>query len=71
MAEVSWVEVSVAVTRQAAAIAELALEAIGALAVTLEDDADHPVLEPGPGETPLWVKVYNHENELVQEIRRD
>ncbi|MBN1580163.1 MAG: Ni/Fe hydrogenase subunit alpha [Anaerolineae bacterium] len=24
-----------------------------------------------PGETPLWVKVYNHENELVQEIRRD
>jgi F420-non-reducing hydrogenase large subunit len=24
-----------------------------------------------PGETPLWVKVYNHEHELVQEIRRD
>ena len=24
-----------------------------------------------PGETPLWVKVYNHEQELVQEIRRD
>jgi F420-non-reducing hydrogenase large subunit len=24
-----------------------------------------------PGETPLWVKVYNHERELVQEIRRD
>ena len=24
-----------------------------------------------PGQTPLWVKVYNHEHELVQEIRRD
>jgi len=24
-----------------------------------------------PGETPLWVKVYDHEHELVQEIRRD
>ena len=24
-----------------------------------------------PGETPLWVKVYNHDGELVQEIRRD
>ena len=24
-----------------------------------------------PGETPLWVKIYNHEGELVQEIRRD
>ena len=26
----------------------------GALAITLEDDADKPLLEPGPGETPLW-----------------
>lgn len=26
----------------------------GALSVTLEDDADQPLLEPGPGETPLW-----------------
>jgi F420-non-reducing hydrogenase large subunit len=24
-----------------------------------------------PGKTPLWVKVYDHEGELVQEIRRD
>ena len=24
-----------------------------------------------PGETPLWVKVYNHEGNIVQEIRRD
>ena len=28
--------------------------ATGAAAVTLEDNADQPVLEPGVGETPLW-----------------
>ena len=28
--------------------------AAGALSVTLEDQADQPLLEPGPGETPLW-----------------
>ena len=28
--------------------------ATGALAVTMEDNADQPVLEPGVGETPLW-----------------
>lgn len=29
----------------------------GALSVTLEDQADQPLLEPGPGETPLWDAV--------------
>ena len=29
----------------------------GALAVTLEDNANEPLLEPGPGETPLWQHV--------------
>ncbi len=38
---------------------EAALEAVGALAVTLLDadadsDAEHAILEPGVGETPLW-----------------
>ena len=28
-----------------------------ALSVTLEDDADQPLLEPGPGEMPLWDAV--------------
>lgn len=31
-----------------------ALHELGAAAVTLQDDADQPVLEPLPGETPLW-----------------
>ena len=30
------------------------LQAAGAVAVTLEDNADQALLEPGPGETPLW-----------------
>ena len=33
------------------------LFAHGALSVTLEDEADQPLLEPGPGETPLWDAV--------------
>jgi ribosomal protein L11 methyltransferase len=52
-----WIEVSLSVSRESAAAAETALEQLGALAITLEDDADKPVLEPGPGETPLWPDV--------------
>ncbi len=56
-----WSEVSVSVTREQAPITELVLEQQGALAVTLEDalenDREHPVLEPGPGATPLWPLV--------------
>jgi ribosomal protein L11 methyltransferase len=33
---------------------EATLAELGALAVTLEDDADDPLLEPEPGEQPLW-----------------
>lgn len=36
---------------------EEALTALGTFSVTLEDAADHPVLEPAPGETPLWPTV--------------
>jgi ribosomal protein L11 methyltransferase len=37
--------------------AEDALWAAGALAITLLDAADQPLLEPGPGEMPLWQRV--------------
>ncbi len=33
---------------------EALMLAAGAVAVTMEDNADQPVLEPGVGETPLW-----------------
>jgi ribosomal protein L11 methyltransferase len=36
---------------------EAALEEIGALSVTLMDAEDVPILEPGPGETPLWPDI--------------
>jgi len=36
---------------------EDALLGAGALCVTLIDAADNPVLEPGPGETPLWEHI--------------
>ena len=37
--------------------AETACIALGALSVSLADAADHPVLEPAPGETPLWPEI--------------
>ena len=36
---------------------EDALIELGASSVTLEDAADNPVLEPAPGETPLWPTI--------------
>jgi len=38
------------------ALEELML-ATGSVAVTMEDNADQPVLEPGVGETPLWMQT--------------
>ena len=52
-----WTEISVSVAREATPVAEDAFERLGALAITLEDDEDSPVLEPGPGATPLWPRV--------------
>ena len=52
-----WTEVSVALAREQVEETEEVLESLGALAVTLEDQADHPLLEPAPGATPLWPTV--------------
>ena len=49
-----WLQVSADVACESAAPAEQLLLAAGALSVTLQDAADDPVLEPAPGETPLW-----------------
>jgi ribosomal protein L11 methyltransferase len=53
----SWLELSVRVTRQNALLVESLLQNEPVLALTLTDDADDPVLEPGVGETPLWPSV--------------
>lgn len=53
----AWVEISLSVSREEAEAAEQALESQGALAITFEDEADVPVLEPALGTAPLWPVV--------------
>jgi len=52
-----WLQISVDVTRDETAAAGAILEAAGALSVTLLDAADEPLLEPLPGEQPLWTAI--------------
>lgn len=52
-----WLALSIEVPRDRAERAEQTLEECGALAVTLSDAGDAPVLETAPGETPLWPSV--------------
>ncbi len=49
-----WLQLSFALPEARLATAEAVLEAAGAQAITLQDGADQPLFEPGPGETPLW-----------------
>lgn len=50
----TWVQISLQVTREHVEFFEDLLLAVGAVSVTLLDTHDTPVLEPGVGETPLW-----------------
>lgn len=49
-----WLQLKVATTRAQTEAVEDALMAAGAVSVTVEDNADQPILEPAVGETPLW-----------------
>ena len=53
----AWQELSYTAKKDHVDALEDWLFAAGAVSVTLEDDADQPLLEPGPGETPLWDAV--------------
>lgn len=53
----SWLQLSLSVEQEQAPLLEAALENAGALAVTLGDAGDDPLLEPPPGATPLWQAV--------------
>ena len=57
MSQAGWQELRLATRRESVEPLEDWLFEQGAVAVTLEDNADQPVLEPGPGETPLWDDV--------------
>jgi len=53
----SWLQAHVLTDPAHAPGVEAALEAAGAVSVTLLDAEDQPVLEPAPGQTPLWPHV--------------
>jgi ribosomal protein L11 methyltransferase len=51
---VPWIQTHLTVDKSQAPLVELLFENLGALSVTLGDAGDEPMLEPAPGETPLW-----------------
>ncbi len=52
-----WLQLKIHTERTAAIKIEDALMSGGAASVTLQDNADQPILEPALGETPLWDEV--------------
>lgn len=52
-----WLQISCEAPRDGADAVEDALLGAGALSVTLTDAGEEPVLEPAPGETPLWPRL--------------
>lgn len=53
----AWIQIHLTTHRHTAPLAELLFDGLGALSVTMEDAEDEPMLEPAPGETPLWSKT--------------
>lgn len=52
-----WIQLTFHTDKHHSEQAEQALLELGALSVTLKDAEDQPVLEPLPGETPLWDRI--------------
>ncbi len=50
----SWLQIHMDVSSDQAPLLELLFDSLGALSVTFGDAGDEPILEPGPGDTPLW-----------------
>ena len=53
----NWLQITLALGTQEAAEFETVLQAHGAVAITYESQADEVVLEPKPGEIPLWKHI--------------
>ena len=49
-----WLQISVEAERDKVEVISEAFDSLGALSVTVLDAGDEPLLEPAPGETPLW-----------------
>ena len=54
---VKWLQIHITVNQAQVDFTETLLESLGALSVTLDDAENQDLLEPLPGETPLWNKV--------------
>jgi len=52
-----WLQLRLNTSQQYADIVGDEMMALGALSVTMMDAKDNPILEPAPGETPLWEEV--------------
>jgi ribosomal protein L11 methyltransferase len=67
----TWLQLSIEVPADQAEIASEAFSGAGALSVTVLDAGDEPLLEPAPGETPLWtcnriVALFGSETDVAQ-----
>ncbi|MGD8696309.1 MAG: 50S ribosomal protein L11 methyltransferase [Gammaproteobacteria bacterium] len=68
-----WLQLSLQIDSTSAREAADEMEAAGAASVTLEDAEDSPLLEPAPGETPLWPTVLVtglFDSEILQDLTR-
>lgn len=72
-----WLQISIHTTQNHAQQAEDTLLQFGACSVTLKDAADEPILEPAPGETPIWKHIIttglfeqtNNQTQLIGNIK--
>ncbi|MCP3661813.1 MAG: 50S ribosomal protein L11 methyltransferase [Gammaproteobacteria bacterium] len=49
-----WLQLHLTIDKEQAPLVELLFDNLGTLSITLGDALDEPLLEPAPGETPLW-----------------
>ena len=74
-----WIQIHLTTDKRNAPLAELMLDGLGAVSITMEDAKDEPMLEPAPGETPLWSQTRvtglfpeeSDQNLLIASIREE
>lgn len=71
MSEQRWLQLVCFTQDQSVDAIENAMENANALSITLQDAFDTPVLEPLPGETPLWndlivTALFDHDTDLTE-----
>ncbi|MEI6415454.1 MAG: 50S ribosomal protein L11 methyltransferase [Pseudomonadota bacterium] len=57
MPKTGWLQFTFTLTGEAVAAAQVLLESLNALSVTLADAGDEALLEPSPGSVPLWRQI--------------